>query len=289
MDAQLVVQSVVGGLFAGSIYGVAATGMALVFGVAKIANLAHGAFILVGMYVVYVVSGLIPIDPLLLGFAAIPVGLLVGWLVQRGLINRLMPRGADGPLLVTLGIWIALESVVTMIFGSTPHLVNSALSSVTFSVGEASFYWSRLAVLALAIAFTLGLQAVLRRTDLGRSIRAVSQDPVASRLMGLNVGAVLAAAMALGAAAALYAGALSSVVIPVSHVAATNLLLVSFVASVLGGLGNVTGAFVGGIAIGVVEGIGSLFLPGTMKVLVVFAAFILCLLLRPEGLGKRHA
>jgi branched-chain amino acid transport system permease protein len=287
MDERMVLQSIIGGLFSGSLYGVAAVGLALVFGVAKIVNLAHGAFILIGMYLVYVLHRVTSIDPLLLSFTAIAVGIVIGYLVQRLLLSRLMAGGQDGPLLVTLGLWIAIEATCAMIFGSRPHNVTSWLSTETFSLGGAHFYWSRLVVLGLALAFTLGLHWLLQGTDLGRGIRAVSQDPLAAQLMGLNVGALLAATMAIGAAAALFAGGLSASLVPVAHGAATNLLLMSFVAAVLGGLGNVTGAFVAGTAIGVVEGVGSLFLPGTMKVFVVFVVFIGCLLFRPQRVGSK--
>jgi branched-chain amino acid transport system permease protein len=286
VDERLVLQSVIGGLFNGTLYGVAAIGLALVFGVAKIVNLAHGAFILVGMYLVYVLNRATDWDPLILVVPTILGGLVLGYVVQRVLISRLM-GGGDGPLLVTLGLWIAIEAVCSMVFGSQPQNVSSALSTRTFSVGGANFYWSRLAVLALAVLFTLALQWVLQRTDLGRGIRAVAQDPLAAQLMGLNVSRLFAATMALGAAAAFFAGGLSASVVPVSPGVATNLLLMSFVAAVLGGLGNISGAFAAGTAIGVVEGVGSLFLPGTMKVFVVFIVFVLCLLLRPEGLRRK--
>lgn len=287
MDWRLVLQSVIGGLFNGSLYGVAAVGLALVFGVAKIVNLAHGAFILLGMYLVYVLHDWTSLDPFLLAFAAILGGLAVGWLVQRVLLARLMATGQDGPLLVTLGLWIAIEAVCSMVFGSNPKTVESGLSDATFSIGPANFYWSRLVVLALAVAFTVGLHWLLQHTDLGRGIRAVSQDTTAAQLMGLSVGGLLAATMALGAAAAFFAGALSATLVPITPGAATNLLLMSFVAAVLGGLGNIKGAFVGGVLIGVVEGVGSLFLPGTMKVFIVFLVFIGFLLFRPEGLRRR--
>ena len=287
MDWRLILQSVIGGLFNGSLYGVAAIGLALVFGVAKIVNLAHGAFILLGMYLVYVLNSWTGVDPFVLTIAAVLGGLVVGWLVQRLLLARLMPTGPDGPLLVTLGLWIAIEAICAMAFGSKPRTVSSALSDATFSIGPANFYWSRLIALVLALVFTLGLHWILQNTDLGRSIRAVSQDATAAQLMGLSVGSLLAATMALGAAAAFFAGALSVTLVPITHGASTNLLLMSFVAAVLGGLGNVKGAFAGGILIGIVEGIGSLFLPGTMKVFVVFFVFISFLLFRPEGLRRR--
>ncbi|GAW49159.1 MULTISPECIES: branched-chain amino acid ABC transporter permease [unclassified Nocardioides] len=286
MDDRLVLQSVIGGLFNGTLYGVAAIGLALVFGVAKIVNLAHGAFILVGMYLVYALNRATGWDPLLLVVPTIVGGLVLGYVVQWLLISRLMGRG-DGPLLVTLGVWIAIESLCSMIFGSQPQNVTSALSTRTFSIGAANFYWSRLAVLGLAVAFTLALAFVLQRTDLGRGIRAVAQDPLAAQLMGLNVARLLAATMALGAGAAFFAGGLSASVVPVAPGVATNLLLMSFVAAVLGGLGNIGGAFAAGTVIGVIEGVGSLFLPGTMKVFVVFVVFIVCLLVRPEGLRRR--
>lgn len=287
MDWRLILQSVIGGLFNGSLYGVAAIGLALVFGVAKIVNLAHGAFILLGMYLVYIVNRETHVDPFVLTLAAVLGGLAVGWLVQRFLLERLMATGQDGPLLVTLGLWIAIEALCAMAFGSKPRTVDSALSDATFSIGPANFYWSRLLVLALALAFTLGLQWLLQHTDLGRGIRAVSQDATAAQLMGLSVGNLFAVTMALGAAAAFFAGALSATLVPITHAASTNLLLMSFVAAVLGGLGNVRGAFVGGILIGIVEGVGSLFLPGTMKVFIVFFVFISFLLFRPEGLRRR--
>ncbi|GHH63430.1 branched-chain amino acid ABC transporter permease [Streptosporangium violaceochromogenes] len=287
MDWQLVTQSLGGGILTGSVYGVAAVGLALVFGVVGVVNFAHGAMIMLGMYVVWYLHQWTSLDPFLLSLVAAVVGLGLGWFIQYVLVNKVMGTGQEGPLLVTVGISLIFVAVAEFVFSSNPRSVKPSYGDATFSVGPAQFSVTRLIAMLAAVAFTLALHNVLRKTDLGRSIRAVSQNRTAAQLMGLNVATVYAAAMALGAASAFFAGGVSASLLPVTPNAGLSLMLMSFVAAVLGGLGSIRGAFAAGIIVGLAEGAGALLLEGTLKTLVVFALFVLVLLLRPEGVFKR--
>lgn len=284
MDLRLILQSLLGGVLTGSIYGVAAIGLALIFGVVKIVNFAHGVMLTAGMYTVWFLHEWTSIDPFVLAIAAAGAGLVVGYALHITLLDKVVPYGEHGPVLVTLGVSLVAQAVAEIAFTSNPRTLTAAYARETISIGEAQFRLTRVVALAAALAFTLGLQAVLRHTDLGRSIRAVAQDATAAQLMGMNVTRMFAAAVALGTAAAFFAGGISAVLLPVTPAAGTPLLLMSFVAAVMGGLGNIRGAFVAGILIGFTEGLGSLFVDGTLKTVAVFLLFIGVLLTKPEGL-----
>jgi len=287
MDARLIVQSLGGGLLTGAVYGVAAIGLALIFGVVKIVNFAHGVALMAGMYTVWFLHEWTSLDPFLLSVVAAAIGLVVGYVLHITLLDKVITFGEHGPVLVTLGVSLIAQALAEIAFTSKPRSLQAAYSSATFSIGPGQFRVTRLVALAAAALFTLGLQYVLRRTDLGRSVRAVAQDRVAAQLMGMNVRGMFAAAVALGTAAAFFAGGVSAVLIPVSPAAGTPLLLMSFVAAVMGGLGNIRGAFVAGILVGLAEGVGSLFLDGTLKSMAVYVMFAAVLLTRPEGLFSK--
>lgn len=287
MSLQLIVQSIGGGLLTGAVYGIAAVGLALVFGVMKVVNFAHGVMIMLGMYAAWFLTEWTSLGVFLVVPLAIPVGVALGWLIQYFLLDDVMESGEEAPLLVTLGLALIIEAGAQIFFTSNPRSLTSQLFDFTVSVGPAQFRFVRIATFVAALLFALLLGAVLRNTDLGRGIRAVSQDRQAAQLMGFNVRRTYGAAYGLGTGAAFFAGGLAAPILSISPSAGTPLLLMSFVAAVLGGLGNIRGAFLAGILVGVAEGLGALFLPGTMKTLLVFGLFILVLLLRPEGLFRR--
>jgi len=186
-----------------------------------------------------------------------------------------------------MGVSLVAVAVAEFIFSSNPRSVEPSYGDATFSVGPAQFSLTRLIAMLAAIVFTGVLHCIMQKTDLGRGIRAVSQNRTAAQLMGLNVAGVYATAMAIGIAAAFFAGGVSSTLLPVTPNAGLSLMLMSFVSAVLGGLGSIRGAFAAGIIVGLAEGVGALVLEGTLKTLVVFALFVAVLLLRPEGVLKR--
>lgn len=287
MDSRLILQSLGGGILTGSVYGVSAIGLALIFGVVKIVNFAHGVMLMAGMYTVWFLHEWTSIDPFVLAGAAAGVGLVIGYVLHVTLIDKVVPYGEHGPVLVTLGVSLVAQAIAEIAFTSNPRTLRAAYMDQTISIGEAQFRLTRIVALGAALGFAIGLQAILRRTDLGRSIRAVAQDATAAQLMGMNVTGMFASAVALGTAAAFFAGGVSAVLLPVTPAAGTPLLLMSFVAAVMGGLGNIRGAFVAGILIGFAEGLGSLIVDGTLKTVAVYILFIGVLLARPQGLFAR--
>lgn len=286
MDSQQVIQSVGGGLLTGAVYGISAVGLAIVFGVLRIINFAHGAMIMLGMYAVYAVTSEIPIDPYFLACAVAIVGAALGWLLYRVLVDKIIEGAPEGPLLITLGAALVLQALVEIIFSSDPLTVEVSYNTHFVDAGPAQFRLARIVTLVCAVLFTLAVHFVLQRTSLGRRVRAVAQDRTAAVLMGFDVRSTYAVAFAGGTGAAFFAGGVVAPVVSITPVIGTHLLLMSFVAAVLGGLGNVNGAFLSGIVVGLVEGVGALFLSGTLKTLAIFVVFIVALVLRPEGLFK---
>jgi branched-chain amino acid transport system permease protein len=280
-------QSLISGLLIGGVYSLAALGLTLIFGVLGILNFAHGTLMVLGMYLAYLLFAHLHIDPYLSLVLTIPALFLVGAVIQLVVINRIMTAPAHNQLVLTLGLALLLENLFLAAFGAEPRAIRSSYTSANLFVGDTLISLPR--VYAFVIALLLGglIYIVLTRTDFGKAIRAVAQDREGAALVGINVPSVQMMTFGLGAAAA---GAAGTVIMPFFTVTPTTgatFNITAFVVVVLGSMGNVPGAMLGGILIGLVEALSAAFLPGSAKQLGVFVVFILILLFRPSGLlGK---
>ncbi len=284
-------QSLVSGLLIGGVYSLVALGLTLIFGVLGIINFAHGALMVTGMYITYYAFKLYGIDPYLSLLISMPALFIIGAALQRVIIQQVMNAPAHNQLLLTVGLAVALENLYLVFFTADPLTVQVSYSGARFFVGETMISLPR--VYAFAAGLMLGglFYLLLTRTDLGKSIRAAAQDREGAALMGINVSRINMITFGLGTAAAGAAGSLIMPFFTVSPTVGETFNIPAFVVVVLGGMGNVPGAILGGLLIGLTEGLGAVFLPGASKQLGVFVVFILLLLLRPSGLfgGKRNA
>lgn len=285
---EAIVQAVVSGLLMGGIYALIAIGLSLIFGVMRIINFAHGEFVMVGMFISYWLITLTKIDPYLAILIVAPVMFGAGYLFQRLLLNKLLEREqAREPisiLLFTAGLGLVLQNLALILFGSDARSVNTAYTGATFTLSNIIFSQTRFLAFVISIVCSIAIFYLLTRTEIGRAIRATSQDRNTAKLMGINEKFIYCIAFAIGSGLVGVAGAL---LVPLYYVFPTvgNVFgLRSFIIVVLGGIGSTKGALYGGILIGVIEAVATQFISPSYSELLVFVFFVVVLLFKPSGL-----
>ena len=284
---ETILASSVDGLLLGFVYGLAAMGLALIWGVMNVINLAHGPIIALGMFGVYYAFTGLGLHP----YLALPLvavgGLIFGVLVYGIAVQRVLNAPHLSTLLATFAVNMVIIGIATAAFTTTPRNVDFSLGSV--SLGRITLLWSRVAAAGATIAVTALLYLFLYRTRPGKHIRAVTDNRAAAELMGIASSRTLALSFGLGTMLAAVAGGLIATLFPVNILSGGGYELKSFVISVLGGLGNPLGALLGGLILGMLEGIIPTFLPPTWVPVLEFGLFVVILLVRPTGLlGSRR-
>jgi branched-chain amino acid transport system permease protein len=283
-DPGVITQSVVTGLLLGGVYALVSVGLTLIFGVLGVVNFAHGAMLTLSMFIVYWLTTSVGLPVYVSTLVAIPLMLGFGYLVQLGLLNKLVLSGShEGPLLVTLGLSLLLINLMLMVFGGRPLSVPGSVEGSLRIFGAIASY-ERLIAFGGAALVAVVLTLILKKTSFGMSIRAVAANSQGAALVGVNVGRVYALTFGIGAACVGAAGGLLAPFLSLTPTVGEDFTILAFVIVVLGGLGSVIGAMVGGLVIGLVQTVGALYLPGTGSLILVFAVFVMVLLFRPQGL-----
>ncbi|MFI5280104.1 MAG: branched-chain amino acid ABC transporter permease, partial [Gemmatimonadales bacterium] len=233
------------------------------------------------------------IDPLLGAVLTIPPFFLLGLLVHRTFLTRVTGGGVpnremDAQLILTLGKTLIITNTTTMILSPTPRGIRTTYATQAFAVGPVLLNQARAYAFALALLLAGAVYVFLTRTDLGRALRAAADDPEAATYQGINVRAMHGVAFGVGIALVAAAGGLLATYYPIEPNVGVNFIVLMFVAVVLGGLGSIPGAFVGGIAIGLVQSLTLLVLPLQLQNVGVFVAFLVVLYVRPQGLFGRR-
>jgi branched-chain amino acid transport system permease protein len=287
VDLTLVVQGVVSGLLFGGVYSLMAVGLTLIFGVMRVVNFAHGDMMVWGMYLAYVLATRAGVDPYV-SFVVCAAALFgLGVLVQRGLVDRIVAAPHEMQILLMLGVALVLENLALVLFGPEPTRVRSPLAASAVWLGPVFVDVARLVAFLVAVALTIALWAFLFRTDLGRTIRAAADNSYGALVIGTDVRRVYAAAFGVGAACVGAAGALVAPILPFQPPTGLSLSVASFNIVIIGGMGSLPGAFLGGLLVSVAESLGAVFLSPSMKELVSFSLLIVILLFRPAGLFGR--
>jgi branched-chain amino acid transport system permease protein len=284
LDPSILFASVVNGLTTGAVYALIALGLTLIYGVLHIVNFAHGAALMVALYAVYLLKTHLGIDPYLALPLVVPAMFALGYALQRGVIERAAHGKDENILLVTLGLAIMLENLALLLFKSDTRTIETAYTLTTVAIGPAFIALPKLVAFGGALACAAVLMWIVRRTDLGRAIRAVAKEKQGARLVGIDVAHVYAMSFGIGLACL---GAAACFLLPAYYVnpqVGAGFVLVAFTIVVLGGMGSFAGALLGGLLIGVVESIGGLLLGESLGQIGIFAIFIAVLLLRPQGL-----
>jgi branched-chain amino acid transport system permease protein len=263
-------------------------GLTLIFGVMRVVNFAHGDMMVWGMYLAFVLSQRAGVDPYAGFVVCAAVLFLLGVLVQRGLVDRIIEAPHEMQILLMLGLALVLENTALLAFGPEPARVRSALASATWYLGPLYVDVARLVTFVVAVALTLALYLFLFRTELGRLIRASADNPYGALVIGADVRRIYATAFGIGAACVGAAGALVSPILPFQPSTGLSLSVTSFNIVIIGGMGSLVGAFIGGLLVSVAESLGAVFLKPSLKELFSFSLLIVILLFRPAGLfGKR--
>ena len=278
----LLVASLIDGLLLGFVYGIAAMGLTLIWGVMDVINLSHGPIIALGMFAVYLLFTGFGFNPYLGLLVAAVLGLLLGVVIYWIAVHRVIDAPHLSTLLATFAINMIIIGIGTAIFGTAPRNVEFTLGSV--QLGPVTLLGTRVVAAVAAVATTVALYAFLYRTRPGKYIRAVANNRAAAELVGVPSSRILALSFGLGTMLAAMSGALIASFFPFTILAGGSYELKSFVIGVLGGLGNPIGALFGGLILGVLEGVIPAFMETTWVPVVEFVLFVLILLVRPSGL-----
>ncbi len=286
---EILLEAVVNGLLTGAVYALVALGLTLVYGVLHIINFAHGALLTCAMFAVWGLATAFGIDPYV---AIVPLALVffaLGYALQRFVIGP-ASHGDDGNmLLVTLGLSIAIENALLAVFHSDTRGLEGDAAFQVVELGPMLISRARLVGLAGALVVSALLWLLLTGTDTGKAIRAVAREKLGARLVGIDVRHIYAVTFGLGCACLAVAACLLMPTFYVNPRVGNAFVLVAFTIVVLGGMGSVPGALLGGLFVGVVESLSGLFLGDSLGQLGIFVIFILVLLLRPTGLFGARA
>ena len=283
----LLAQILVNGLLLGGLYAVMAQGLALVWGVLNIVNLAHGAFIMLGAYTSWYLYTDLGVDP----FLGLPITaaamFVLGYALQRGLLNLVVRAPMFNTLLITFGLEVVLTYLAQLAFSADFRTINPPYAGNSYALGPVTLPMARLAAFGVAVALTLGMWLFLLHSRLGRAIRATAQNLVAARLYGVEPRHLYAVTFGLGLALAGAAGGLYGTVSQINPYIGATLTAKCFAISIIGGLDNPLGVMVGGLFLGIVESLTTLYVGPTYADVASFGILVLVLLVKPSGLlGK---
>jgi branched-chain amino acid transport system permease protein len=291
MNTQAVAQSIVFGLFVGGNYGLAAAGLSLIFGVLRVLNVAHGELLMLGGYVSFWLFTLFGVDPFVSVLISAPALFVVGLGLHRGLfvyVERLEEETRiKNSLLVSFGLGLVLQNLAQWAWTADERSVTTAYAGGSAILLGLVFPYTRLASLALGCLAIVGLDQLLRRTYLGKAIRATAEDWRAAALAGIDIRRTYLVTFGIGAALAGVAGSLVSIGSTVAPTLGAAWTLKALVVIVLAGMGSIFGAFVAGLLLGAAEAISTLFFGSTYREVVGLVLFLLVLLIRPQGLFGR--
>lgn len=281
----MLLQILINGLLKGGLYALMAMGMSLIWGVMDIINIAHGSFLMLGAFTTYWLFDLAGLDPFLSLFFSMGILFVVGYGVQRYLINLVIRASAFITLILAFGIEIFINNGALVAWTADVRKVRVSYAASNFSIGDwVTVPLIRLLAFALVIVISLIFFHLLNRTNLGRSIRATAQDLDAARLTGVDAAHTYAVTFGLGVGAAGAAGTLWSILFPISPTMGGILTLKSFVVVIIGGLGSMLGPIIGGLTLGVAEAMGTSWFGSTYENLISFTILVLVLIVRPKGI-----
>jgi len=284
---RVLLQSTASGILIGGVYALVGIGLTIIYGVMRVINFAHGELLMIGMYLTWIIFTFFGVDPFVSIVFVIPLTFLFGALLQKGLINRVLNALPQNQILLTIGLGLVVSNLVMLIFTSDYKIITTSYSSSTLSLAGLRLSTPLVISLAITSAITTILYLFLLKTDTGQAIRATAQDRDAAQLMGINVKRMSVLAFGIGTALAGTAGALVSPTYYIFPQVGGAFTLKAFVIVVLGGMGSVVGATLGGIIIGITESLAAVYISSGTKEIFVYVLFLLVLLFKPSGLLGR--
>lgn len=288
-STDLVLNVVFAGVLTGLVYGLLALGLSVIFGVMRVVNFAHGELMTLAMYATVIACSALETDPLLV---LVPIALAffgLGYVLQAGVINRFITRPEHAQFLLLLAIATIGANAQLMAFGPDAQGVQTDYQLDSIELGPVLIDTVRVYAAAAALITTGLLLAFFRKTLVGKAIRACADNHLGAKVVGLPVERLYALTFGLGTAAVAVAGTLLVLMVEVTPAAGPAFTLLSFVIVIVGGLGSMAGALVGGVLIGVSESLAGLFVTPSAKSMISFALLMAVLLLRPAGLMGKNA
>jgi branched-chain amino acid transport system permease protein len=282
-------QAVINGLLIGGIYALVSIGVTLIFGVVKIVNFAQGEFVMIGMYISFFLATQLGIDPIVSLLVSMPVLFVVGAVIQHFLIRRVLGQNDMPQIFLTFALSLLLTNLALMLLTANYRTVHTWYSDEALHFGSLYVPVAKLIAFSLAMALSGALWVFLHTTDLGKAMRAAAQNRDVAMLMGINPNLVFCVALGLALALAGAAGSLLMPFYPAYPMVGQVFVLMAFVAVVLGTLGNVIGALIASLMMGVAESLGIQFVGADSGLIVVFVMLLLTLAFRPSGLAGGRA
>jgi branched-chain amino acid transport system permease protein len=279
----LFVQTLILGVLVGGVYALMASGLTLIFGVMRVINVAHGAFLILGAYITYVLFQNFQIDPIASILITIPIFFAIGWLLQRYMLSRIASPEQTS-VLVTFALALVMEGLLGIIFQTTARSVTPSYTSQALMFATYRFPVTRLMGFGIALLIILLLYLILQYTNLGRAIRATTQDPRAAQLMGINTSMISAFTFALGVATAAAGGALLSIIYSFNPSSQSDWIAKTLSIIVLGGLGSIPGALIAALILGVMEQMTAIVVTLYWSPIVFYFFLFITLIIRPQGL-----
>ena len=276
-------QILINGILLGAIYALLGVGMSMMFGIVKLTNLAHGEFIIMGAFGSTILSSALGINPILTLVVTVPVMFLLGMVLQSVLINRVMLRGAEPALLVTFGLSIILKDAMLLLFTADAQKIGVSYATASLNLGGISISVLNLVVFAISLITILVLTLFLRKTYMGRAIRATSDDTVAASLVGVSVKKTYGVAMGIAMATAAIAGLCVGMRWTFYPSSGGEYLLIAFGVVVIGGMGSIPGTLVAGLVFGLAQVIGG----ANYGMFISYIVLLVMLAVRPQGLFSK--
>lgn len=280
----ILLQLIVNGLLLGGIYALISIGLTLIFGVVRVINFAHGEFLMLSMYITYFSYTFLGMNPYLSLVVGVPLMFFTGMAIDQLIIRPLRDAPAYMQVFATVGLSIVLLNLALFLFTGDYQSIHMAFAEKTFHLGSLSLSYAKLVIFFSSILVSIGLFLLLQYTNIGKQIRAIAQDRMAAKLMGINLNRIYMLTFGIGTALVAIAGGL---ILPVYYVfpsVGVYFVLTAFVVVVLGGMGNMVGALLGGFIIGIADSLSGYYIDPSLKEVVSFIIFLIVLLIRPSGL-----
>jgi len=281
------IQSIIQGLLIGGLYAAIGLGMSMIFGIVRITNLAHGDFLILACYISLIFSGIIN-NPIFTLAVVVPIMFFIGFGVQRSLLNRVIGRGDEPPLLITFGLSIIIQNLLLYFFTADAQRLHSPLLLQSINIGDKIFIpvlWLISCIVGVAIIIALAMY--MRGTYMGRAIRATADDTEAAQLMGVNIRNTFGIAMGIAMMTASVSGVFIGMVFPFYPSSGPTWLIVAFAVVVIGGIGSIYGTLAAGLIFGLAQVVGGYFVGQQYQQLIGYVILLIMLVVRPQGLFQK--
>ncbi len=284
MDIATIILTLIWGIAIGCVYILLATGLNIIFGVMKLVNFAHGQLLMIGAYLTWTVSTSLGLDAYIAIIVSMVITAALGVVVERTTFHRVLGGDKLNEIFVSLGLIYIFENAALLIWGDKSKQITSPFYGMSFNFSALSITYDRVVAVFVVVGVLVAFGLLISKTKIGLAMRATSQKSTAAVLMGINIDHIYMITFAIGAALAAVAGGLYGIIFSFNYQIGAIPTIIAFAIIILGGLGSIKGAIVGGLLYGIAEQLATLFLGGIWASAVAFALLIVVLIVRPNGI-----